>query len=66
MGFFTGFCLGFFWGCVITELCEKYKKKHKSCCSSSQTECLEQGVTHQTKKSLEESLIPKTEDIKEE
>ena len=51
---FTALCLGFFWGCVITELCEKYKKKHKYCCSSSQTEC------------LEDPLIPKTEDIKEE
>ena len=51
---FTALCLGFFWGCVITELCEKYKKKHKYCCSSSQTEC------------LEDPLIPKTEDVKEE
>ena len=50
MEIFTALCLGFFWGCVITEICEKYKKKQKCCCSSSQTEC------------LEESLIPKTED----
>lgn len=49
MEIFTALCLGFFWGCVITELCEKYKKKEKCCCAT-QTEC------------LEESLIPKTED----
>ena len=52
MEIFTAFCLGFFWGCFITELCEKYKNKEKCCCSS-QTEC------------LEESLIPKTEDKEE-
>ena len=51
---FTALCLGFFWGCVITELCEKYKKKHKSCCSSSQTEC------------LEEALLTKKDEDKEE
>ena len=52
MEIFTALCLGFFWGCVITELCEKYKKKEKCCsaCQQTQTEC------------LEESLIPKTED----
>ena len=53
---FTALCLGFFWGCVITELCEKYKKKHKYCCSSSQTDTVP----------LEDPLLPKTEDIKEE
>jgi len=51
---FTALCLGFFWGCVITELCEKYKKKHKCCCSSSQTEC------------LEETLLTKKDEDKEE
>ena len=58
MEIFTALCLGFFWGCVITEICEKYKKKQKCCCAT-QTECLEQGEPSA------ESLIPKTEEKKE-
>lgn len=28
MNFFTGLCLGFFWGATFVEICDKLKKKY--------------------------------------
>jgi len=70
MEFFTGLCLGFFWGITFVEICDKLKKKYgsggiKPPADNKKNECFSFGKKEIIENKFEEEQLEKFKLLKE-